>query len=54
MEKVITKSGPEPEYGHENALFSRRAIYILGPSQLAVEEGAKGLAPAEQFDALAA
>jgi hypothetical protein len=30
----ITKIGPEPECGHENALFSRQASYVLGQLQI--------------------
>jgi hypothetical protein len=30
----VTKSGQEPECWHESAMFSGRAIYILGSLQL--------------------
>jgi hypothetical protein len=35
-------------------LFASPPLTVCGPLQLAVEEGAKGLTPAEQFYALAA
>jgi hypothetical protein len=30
----FTKSGQEPECGHENALFSRQAVYVIASLQL--------------------
>jgi hypothetical protein len=35
----LTKNGPEPECGHETAMFSGRTIDILGLVQLLVEVG---------------
>jgi hypothetical protein len=35
----FTKSGQEPDCGHENALLSRWAVYILGQLHIATPQG---------------
>ena len=35
----FTKSGQEPECGHETAMFSGRVVYILGSLQVGIDTG---------------